>query len=43
MLFHTVTHKILTNKLEELHLIPIGDTHVGDPGFDDKLFMDKVQ
>ena len=43
MLFHTVNHKILTNKLDELHLIPIGDTHVGDPGFDDKLFMDKVQ
>ena len=43
MLFHTVTHKILTDKLKELHLIPIGDTHVGDPGFDDTLFMETVR
>ena len=43
MLFHTVNHPILTDKLKELHLIPIGDTHVGDPGFDDKLFMDQVR
>ena len=43
MLFHTVNHPILTSELTELKLIPLGDSHIGDPSFAEQLFMQKIE
>ena len=43
MLFHTVNHPMLTDKLTELKIVPISDTHIGDPNFDEKKLMEKIR
>ena len=40
--FAKVENKLLNQKLTKLRVVPIGDTHVGDPGFLEKNLKEKL-
>ena len=40
---HEVEHELLTKKLDELRLYPLGDLHIGHRGFQRSLFRDQVR
>ena len=40
--FLTVQHKILNDSLTKLRVVPIGDAHIGDKGFQEKQLKEKL-
>lgn len=42
MIFHSVQHPILTPELNSLTVIPISDTHIGDPNHDEKALAETL-
>ena len=40
--FHKIENRLLTKNLKELHIVPRGDLHIGDPGFNEKAFKEMI-